>query len=188
MKMHEGGYEVFYATISFVAAAIAAWVLVLFARARSDPDVAAIESRRSWICGLVLLALGAVFYLVGAINPPGADLGEDLEFRTVVDGLGGGFVATGYALGAMLAAFLLLGAVDPTRAGRLLVRVGIGAVPLAAVLTALTIAFDRSEWNETNIGPLVGCMVFFSLPAWATGSLLLHAAPPASLRRHALAR
>lgn len=169
---------VFYAAISFVAAVIAAWVSLLFVRARSDPDLAAIESRRSWIWGLLLLALGAVFYLVGAIDPPGADLGEDLEFGAVVDGLGGGFVATGYALSAMLAAFLLLGAVDPGRAGRLLVRIGIGAVPFVAVLTASTIVFDRSEWREGNIGPLAGCLVFLSIPTWAAGTLLLHAASP----------
>ncbi len=175
-----------YAAVSLAAAGVAIWALALFVRAWPDRGSTTIESRRSWIAGLVLLALGAVFYLVGAIDPPGADLGEDLEFGAVVDGLGGGFVATGYALAAMLAAFLPLGAVDPTRAGRLLVRVGIGAVPFVAVLTALTIAFDRSEWNETNIGPLVGCMAFFSLPAWAAGSLLLHAAPPSCLRGHAL--
>lgn len=164
----------FYVTVSAGALGVAIWVLIEFARKWSRRAV--LESRGSWIAGLVLLAVGAVFFIVAAIDPPGFDLGEDLEFGDVVDSLGGGFVATGYAIAALLLPFLLLGVIDPARSGRLLTRVGVAAVPFMATLTVLTALFDRDEWRDSNIGPLVGAIVFFTLPTLLAGWLLVRSA------------
>lgn len=165
-----------YATVSVAAGAVAVWLLVVFVRAWPHRELVVREGRRSWIAGLLLLSLGAVFFVVAEIDPPGADLGEDLEFGAVVDGLGGDVSATGYALASMLLAFLLLGTIDPARSGRLLVRTTIAAVPFVATLTVLTALFDRSEWHDSSIGPVVGCLFFLTLPACAAGALLVRAA------------
>ncbi|HXH97603.1 MAG TPA: hypothetical protein VNH40_10385 [Gaiellaceae bacterium] len=122
--------------------------------------------------GLVLLGLGAVFFVVAAIDPPGADLGEDLRVGAVVDDLGGGFVLTGYALALLLVSLLLLGAADSLRSGRLLTRLGIAAMPFMGALTVLNVLFDRGEWQSSNVGPFMGSLVFFTLPALLTGALL----------------
>lgn len=162
----------FYAVVPLVVALTGAWVVLLLIRSGPTRHEVAAGARRSWIAGLTLLAVGACFFVVGALDVPGADLGEDLEFSAVVDHLGGGVAATGYALAFALVAFLLLGLFDPGRSGRLLVRAGLAATPLMAVPTTLTALFDRDEWKDSSIGPFMGCVFFVTLPACLVGLLL----------------
>ena len=172
----KGVPAVLYVTVFVGALAVATLVLIEFAR--KWPRRGDVESRGAWIAGLSLLAVGAVFFIVAAIDLPGFDLGEDLEFGDTVDSLGGGFVATGYAIAAMLLTFLLLGVADSARSGGLLTRVGVAAVPFMAALTVLTALFDRDEWRDSNIGPLVGAIAFFTLPALLAGWLLARSGTP----------
>ena len=84
---------------------------------------------------------------------------------------------------ALLVALILLTAVQPTRAGRLL-RVGAALmVPLLVTLTALTYVFERSEWREASIGPLVGGVLFFAIPALIVGRVARMAGELADARR-----
>lgn len=141
--------------------------------------------RRPWLVGLGLVGLGAVFFVLAAIDPPGFDLGADLELSALVDAMGGGLGATGFAVGLMLAALLLLGLVDSARSGRVLVRVALLAVPLMALATVLTALLDRDEWRDGSIGPLVATIVVFTLPALLAGSLLQRAESQGmTYRRH----
>lgn len=165
----------FYVVVSIAAVTVGAVSVVAFARVLPTRVVVPRGGRRAWVAGLAMIAAGAVFFVVGAIDVEGADVGEGLEIAAVVRGLGGGFAATGYAVTFALIGVLLLGLVDPRRSARVLVRTALAAVPLLAALTTLTALFDREGWKESTIGPFMGSLFFFTVPASLAAALLARA-------------
>jgi hypothetical protein len=71
----------------------------------------------------------------------------------------------------LLVATMLLTAVDPARAGALLRLGALLLLPTLVVLTLGTYLFERAEWREASIGPIVGGTLFFVLPALVVGRL-----------------
>jgi hypothetical protein len=165
----------FYAGVSIGAFVVAVAVLAAWAPSASRTGAREPRRRRPWLTGLGLVALGAAFFAVAAVDPPGFDLGEGLDLGALVDSMGGGYAVTGFAIALMLTAFFLLALVDPARSGRLLGRVGLAAVPFVALLTVLTALFDRDVWREETVGPLAASIFAFTLPALLAGSLLQRA-------------
>jgi hypothetical protein len=166
------GGVVFYVVVSIAAVTVGTVSVVALVRMLPARVVVPRGGRRAWVVGLAMIAAGAVFFVVGAMDVEGADLGEGLEIASVVRGLGGGLAATGYAVAFMLTTALLLGLVDPERSARTLVRTALAAVPLLAALTTLTALFDREEWKESTIGPFMGSLFFFTVPASLAAALL----------------
>lgn len=164
-----------YVVVSISAVTVGIVSVVALARALPTRVAVPRGGRHAWVAGLAMLAAGAGFFVVGAIDVEGADVGEGLEIASVVRDLGGGYAATGYAVAFALIAVLLLGLVDPERSARVLVRTALAAVPLLAALTTLTALFDREEWKESTIGPFMGSLFFFTVPASLAAWLLARA-------------
>jgi hypothetical protein len=137
-------------TLFLLAGAATIFVLGAFARsAHHREQLPTFGARFATVVAIALLALGAYVLLSTTLWA-----NEDLDIGWL-----------GYPGVALVVAMILLTAVQPTRAGGLL-RVGAALlVPLLAVLTALTYVFERSEWREASIGPLVGGVLFLTIPA-----------------------
>jgi hypothetical protein len=158
----------------FVLAGMATiFVLGAFARgAHHRERLPTFGARFATAVAIALLALGA--YVVVSTT---RWANEDLDIGWL-----------GYPGAALLGALILLTAVQPARAGALL-RVGAALlVPLLAVLTALTYVFEPSEWREAGIGPLVGGVLFFAIPALIVARVARMAGEFADARRRSQER
>jgi hypothetical protein len=120
------------------------------------------QARAYWIAGLVLLAVGAAFFVAATVSP-----NEDLA-----PGIGGPFVA------AFLVATGILAATRPLRASRVLMGAAVAAPVVMAAVTVLTFLFEKAEWRYSAVAPLLVTFVLFTLPALVSSVMFLAAAEP----------
>jgi hypothetical protein len=84
----------------------------------------------------------------------------------------------GIPVAGLLVALVLLTAVRPGEAARVLRFGALLCVPVLAVLTLLTYWLERGQWHRTTIGPIVWGVLFFAIPALVVVRLLRMACEP----------